>query len=739
MIECQTFSERGFTRVVGEIPNGHLTVTRQAEGVLDVVLRNGDLDVITGGFLLEDSEAPVGVPITYRSVLTPDDRIIQRNLVTTPNFIHGAFSWAAGVDRSLSVVADSTASHASVGRFSGNLSSAATAAAPTLVGHIESTPYVSGSYTLTPPTTGGDAIATGDWVYIVHHQLAAAGVPPTPAGFTALPSASATSGTLAVYIWRRKRVGGDTGYTVAAPAGAASLGTALWFRGAGDAEPAISPFTTLPVGGGMGVQTPRVTAIQPAQVITVVAARTSISASLPSAGSVTGPTWQYTAGTDPNIRSTVILSEQLDDAGLSSSGTVVYGDQITNVLMVQFAVLNAVPVSVRVIAKAKVASAMPVADASHPYRMTGRFKYTNTDVWLWADVKANGTWADLLAAKATWEDVRSSVSSSATTDYSRLFVTIADPATGNYYFTPVQVLGFSESSANTWMDFVFYFNPTTTISSTAEIWFIQGSSAREFNSVWNLDSIGITAGNELAARDTLYYMDGDTPRPDDSASRIDPGGEWMPTGGDDSSIAWAGAAGNSMSIYSGPSTMVSTSTCVIDLPAVDPLACGPVIISDPVATALGIWVGLINIGDLDHAATQVVSKVINRAPPVVSGQVRSWETGEFTVMTSTLDQRTFFREVVKSGRILLWRNPDRDYPENNWYVAFGDITESRISPDHRHPARLWTLPYVRVERPAGLIAVSSGTTWGQVKTMGTWADVLAARSSWLELMTSDVG
>lgn len=738
MIQCETFSERGFTRVSGEIPNGHIVVTRSAEGVLDTVLRNGDLEILNGGFLLEDSEAPVGVPITYRTVLEPYDRVIQENYVSTPNFMHGLQSWVAGQDRAASTVADAAASHPTVGQFSNNLVSAVVDPSPTLVGHLEATAYVNGNYTITPPTTGGSAIATNDWVYIVHHQLSAAGAPTIPSGFTAVPLSSATNGAVSVYIWRRKRQAGDTGYTVTVPSGGAGLGTALWFRGAGDVEPAISPFTTLAIGGGLGVQTPRVTAIQPAKVITVIAAKTFAAASLPGAGQVTGSTYQYTVGTSPNTRSTTILMEDLTEAGLSTSVTAVYGDQVTDLLMVQFAVLNVTPIAPRIIAKAKLASTLSVTDTASPYRMTGRFRYTNQDVWLWSDVKANGTWGDLLAAKATWEEVRSSATGDPGATFAKLFVVIANPATGNYYFTPVQVLGFTAGSANTWLDFVFYFNPRSVTVSTAEIWFIHGSSAREFNSIWYLDSIGLTRWSQMESRDTLYYFDGDTPVPENSASRIDPDGEWVAVNGDDSSIEWAGTPGNSMSVYTSPTAVASTTTCVIELPDDDPLTCGPVILSDPVSTALGIWVGLMEINDLSHDATQIISKVINRADPVVNSQTRSWETGEFTVMTNTLEQRDYFLQVARSGRILLWRNPDRDYPENNWYIACGDITESRISPDHRHPARMWMIPFVRVERPAGLIEISSGTTWGQVKTMGTWGDVLAQRSSWLELMTVGV-
>ena len=69
---------------------------------------------------------------------------------------------------------------------------------------------------------------------IVHSQLSSISAPATPSGWTLVDDSS-----LAGYrqiIWKRKRVGGDTSYTVAAASGASSVGSLLWVRSAGDVQ-----------------------------------------------------------------------------------------------------------------------------------------------------------------------------------------------------------------------------------------------------------------------------------------------------------------------------------------------------------------------------------------------------------------------------------------------------------------------------------------------------------------------
>src|SRR6185437_13740026 len=241
-----------------------------APGVPDTVLRNGyQFPVVASGVILEDSEAPVGVPLTYYADISVNDRVIQQNLLPTPSFMHGAQGWVAGAGRTLTIEGDPTAQHASVGHFSNNAAGSALAAPPTLVGHVDATPETGGTITLTPATTGGSAIANGDWVYILYQQLASAPNPTAPSGFTQV--LAATSPQLEAWVWRRKRVAGDAGYTVTADAGAGAITSAFWVRGAGDQVPILSPVSGFQIGMASAVVVQPTTAINPSLVVTVQA------------------------------------------------------------------------------------------------------------------------------------------------------------------------------------------------------------------------------------------------------------------------------------------------------------------------------------------------------------------------------------------------------------------------------------------------------------------------------------
>lgn len=735
MIACEATEERGLTTISGDVPNGHLTVTREAAGVSPITLRNGSLDIITGGFLLQDSEGPIGIPLTYRATVTPTNRVIQRNLMLTPNFMHGLQGWVGGSGRTAVTDTSTLSHHATIGKFPDNAAGGSLAAPPALIGHVESADYVSGSYTLTPPTGGGTAITTNDWVYLIHHQNATAAAPATPSGFTLVTSATTAPGTgQRVFIWRRKRVGGDTGYTVAAPSGAESLGTCLWVRSASDDVPVISPVATVGVSTVQTLTTGYVTTPNPALVLTVAAVRKAANGAVVVTGNVTGSTFQYQQGTTGDPRSTVIATTSQTDAGTSSPASIIYSGQLTAGVAWQLGIGNTTAITNRVIAKAK-AAALPVA--SEPYRFTGRFRFTSTDVWLWSDVAAQGTWGNLKATKATWQAVRSA-SAPGSGDYARLFVAVVNPADGSYYIPPVQVLGFSDTKSGQWLDYSFYFTPGADIPTTAEIWFMHGSTIREYTATWWFDDLGITAGAEWLHHDALYYIDGDiTPKPPGAAAALEMSSDWQ-TDADDSTIAWSGTVGNSTSVWTAPSTMWTKTICQINAPFVDIEHCGPVLLSDPVASVKSIWCGLLGIDALTHPSAEQVYAILGRSSSVAVSQVRGWEVGRITVMTNTLADRTLMVNVMQPGRVLLMRNPDMNYPENNWYLAIGDVSETRIHSDARKPLRSWGIPFVRVERPAGLIEGSTGTTWADVAAIGTWLTVKTTYGSWLELMTAGV-
>jgi len=269
------------------------------------------------------------------------------------------------------------------------------------------------------------------------------------------------------------------------------------------------------------------------------------------------------------------------------------------------------------------------------------------------------------------------------------------------------------------------------------MWFVHGTYDREYAMEWFLDSLGITPGYQVAEHDVLWYLDGDTARPDNSITAIDPAGNWT-TPLDDSAVQWSGTIGNSVSRWLSPSQMRGTVVCQIDWPQDEAIPCEPVMISDPVSSALGMWVGLLGIDTLTHDARGGDVDVINRPDPVATSSMRSWERGKLTLLTTSRATRDRLLNIAASGRVLLLRNPDPDYPENNWYLAVGTLSESRVSPDHRFGYRAWELPFTRVARPTGLIEASSETTWDDVAESWTWDQLKAARTTWLDVITQGV-
>lgn len=118
MLITQITPLRGLVRVSGVVPNGPLTVQRTAPGYAPYTIRGGSLTITTEGFSLEDSEAQLGVPLTYTAISKPltANRVVQRNFVITPEFTRSTGSWTAGTPRVLTRTLDS-----SVGRTVGQV------------------------------------------------------------------------------------------------------------------------------------------------------------------------------------------------------------------------------------------------------------------------------------------------------------------------------------------------------------------------------------------------------------------------------------------------------------------------------------------------------------------------------------------------------------------------------------------------------------------------------------------
>lgn len=189
--------------------------------------------------------------------------------------------------------------------------------------------------------------------------------------------------------------------------------------------------------------------------------------------------------------------------------------------------------------------------------------------------------------------------------------------------------------------------------------------------------------------------------------------------------------------YYGPSITVSYAECELLGPDYSDklLACAPIFLQDPIAPALGMWVGLISIGDITYAARQDLYPIVNRFDVVAVSDKRIDADTDMVFFTHTLEEREAVLALFAPGRILFLRNADSRYPENNWYIACGDLVENRVFKDHRRPERSWAVPINKVEAPEGLIALTTTPDWQDIKDQaGGWRE-LAQSGTWLDITT----
>ena len=730
MIEGLTFPDRGLVRISGAVPNGAATVERIADGFPPYLLRGGALTVTAGGVVLEDSEAPLGIPLTYRATVTTPERLVQQNLMLTPTFLHGQQGWVPGVGRSFGTNTDATSHSGIVGLFTDNPGGVAPTASPTYVGHVSTPTLQNGTYTLTAPTSGGTAVATADWSLLVHSQLSAAATPTVSAGWTLL--SDTIDAGIRLTAWKRKRVGGDGGVTVTVGSGAASVGTLLWVRGAIDTQ----TVSAVSVRGGNLTPTLSagpVTSIRPFLTVSVLSGQTGVPVTPPGAGNVTGGTWQYSdtplAGTD--TRSITVATQSSTIAGPSSAATGTYAASLTSGVAFQISFQSTSDLNSRTFAKAKAAL---IPGSPLPYLLTGRFKFTSAGLATWSDIKNIGTWQDVKTARANWLAVRGSASLAGST-FLELYVSITDPGSGVDYMPPVQVLASGDANEGEWLDFSMFLITSTDIPASAEIRLLHGVSLPEYAVQWYLDEVGITSGEDMA-HDTLYWFDGDTPVPANPQNYRWPGEAWSDASGD-ASVAWLGAVGNSMSVFTAPSVVSSSVVTTVGLPNYYPSE--PLLLSDPVNSALAVWVGNLGYGDTVHPARRGLHEVLDRVAPISTSRVRGWQIGTLNVLTRTNSEYLMLLEVMASGRILLLRTTYQEYPENNWYVSLGDLHEARPIPNQRESVRSWSVDYARLERPSGLIAASGVATWQDVRDIGTWQEVRDERDNWLDVILTQAG
>ena len=145
--------------------------------------------------------------------------------------------------------------------------------------------------------------------------------------------------------------------------------------------------------------------------------------------------------------------------------------------------------------------------------------------------------------------------------------------------------------------------------------------------------------------------------------------------------------------------------------------CSPALLSDPLVVSSAQWFGLTGIDPLSWPARRELLEVISRAYPISQSDLRLMPRTNIRGITMDLVERKKMLDILMTGRILRLRIPDEQYPESNWYISVGGVTEYRIFSDHRRPERRWELEVAVVEKPVGTV-----NNWDYTRTYAMLRD-----------------
>lgn len=148
---------------------------------------------------------------------------------------------------------------------------------------------------------------------------------------------------------------------------------------------------------------------------------------------------------------------------------------------------------------------------------------------------------------------------------------------------------------------------------------------------------------------------------------------------------------------------------------------------------------VLKIPELSFAAASAVIGIEGARRPAVGIRIRKDYTGQLDLATRTLGDMDRLRLLLASGGPLLWQMP-AIYGMADAYLQVQDVTEARISTDHRVPWRQHQLPFIAVDRPAGFAYGVDGARWRDLcDVYGTWAGATAASKTWVDVLQREAG
>lgn len=124
--------------------------------------------------------------------------------------------------------------------------------------------------------------------------------------------------------------------------------------------------------------------------------------------------------------------------------------------------------------------------------------------------------------------------------------------------------------------------------------------------------------------------------------------------------------------------------------------------------------------------------VLGRANPIVISDVRSGRSGSMTLVTNDPSDSDALVAIFEAGDALLLQTPASvNFPD--MYFTAGDLTEHILGLP-QDPNRAFEVPYVEVDAPTDNLVSLSANSWLLVTDFGSWTNVMAKRTSWLDVL-----
>jgi hypothetical protein len=166
--------------------------------------------------------------------------------------------------------------------------------------------------------------------------------------------------------------------------------------------------------------------------------------------------------------------------------------------------------------------------------------------------------------------------------------------------------------------------------------------------------------------------------------------------------------------------------------------CYPCLISDPTSELLIQAATLQVYRPFSYAPKQSINEIIGAKYPVVLSSYRGASTGTIEVMTHTYAQAQKMREILYSGKTLIFRVEDAVRLESSSVaISVGNVNEEQvITTDPTRAERKWKLDFVQVAIPSiQEIDTSMLSNWQSViNCYATWGALLGdtvEAPSWL--------